>query len=297
MAEESLLADKAVVVTGAGAGLGRAYAQYLAGLGALVVANDVDGARIARVKESIDAAGGSCVVHVGSVADRQMAEDLIDTCVQAHGQVDGLVNNAGIYYISDPWDDREDDHRRVIDVNVLGTMHCGIAFMRQLRDAGRPGAIVNVSSGAQCGMRGQAVYSASKGAVASLTYSWAADLASEGIRVNAISPIGRPGTGYEATRPFHKDPLLVAPLVAYLVSDHSAGVTGQVFRLNAPEFGLMSHPGLFEKSVRRADWDVPTISSAVVGDLEQWFQTVGGVLCIDGESARLVPVAGEITSS
>jgi NAD(P)-dependent dehydrogenase (short-subunit alcohol dehydrogenase family) len=299
--DDAALTGKVIAVTGAGAGLGRAYAHYMAGLGGQIVVNDVDESRANAAVERIEKAGGTATAHVGSVAVVADAEGLVQSCLRTYGRMDGLVNNAGIYYHAKPWEDRPERYVPVIEINVLGTIHCGIAFMSHLRDVGQPGSIVNIVSGAQCGLPEMAVYSASKGAVASLTYSWAADLASSNIRVNAVSPIGRSGTGDDsaASTPSDespevaarhralKDPVLVAPLVAYLVSDYSSGVTGQVFRLNPPELAMMSHPGFFAGSVRSADWDVTSIHRAVDQELKQWFLPVGGVLSITGESGRL----------
>jgi NAD(P)-dependent dehydrogenase (short-subunit alcohol dehydrogenase family) len=303
MDDDALLSGKAVAVTGAGAGLGRGYARYLASHGADVVVNDVDGQRVDAVVEQITAAGGSGTAHVGSVAKVEDAQGLVETCVERFGRMDALVNNAGIYYHTAPWEDRPENYVPVIEINVLGTMHCGIAFMNHLRHAEQGGSIVNIVSGAQCGLKEQAVYSASKGAVASLTYSWAADLQGTGIRVNAVSPIGRSGTEDPsapseprddedpillARRNASKDPILVAPIVAYLVSDSSQDVTGQVFRMNPPELSVMAHPGFFTESVRVGDWDAASIQRVVDDELRQWFLPVGGVLGITGESGQLL---------
>jgi NAD(P)-dependent dehydrogenase (short-subunit alcohol dehydrogenase family) len=282
MIRDKPLGGKAVVVTGAGAGLGRAYAVYLAGLGCKVVVNDVDDQRAALVAEEITISGGSGIAHVGSVTEVNVAQGLISLCVEEYGRIDGLVNNAGIYYHSAPWDDRPEMYARLIEINVLGTMHCGVALMTHLRNLRQEGVIVNVVSGSQCGLREMAAYSASKGAVASLTYSWAADAASSDIRVNAVSPIGRSGTGDV------RDPALVAPLIAYLLSDDARGVTGQVFRMNPPELSVMSHPGFYEASVRVGEWDIASINRVINEELSAWFQPVGGVLCIAGESGRLL---------
>jgi NAD(P)-dependent dehydrogenase (short-subunit alcohol dehydrogenase family) len=299
---EAPLTGKAIAVTGGGAGLGRAYAEYLAGLGGQVVVNDIDERRATIAVQRITNSGGSAVAYAGSIADVEKARGLIQTCVNNYGRVDGLVNNAGIYYHTAPWEDPPERYVPLIEVNLLGTIHCGIAFMAHLRRVGRPGAIVNIVSGSQCGLSEMAAYSASKGAVASLTYSWAADLASSNIRVNAVSPIGRSGTDDEgpaneqpgvnpdvlARQRALKEPALVAPLVAYLLSDYSRDVTGQVFRMNPPELSVMSHPGFFAESTRAGDWDVPGISRVVDDELHRWFQPVGGVLSISGESARLL---------
>ena len=115
---------------------------------------------------------------------------IVQTALTTFGRLDGLVNNAGLFYLADP---REDDPKSIEDmvhVNLLGTMFCGQHAIRYMAAHGG-GSIVNDTSGAQSGMRHRGTYGATKGATASLTYSWSLDLAEYGIRVNAISPIAR----------------------------------------------------------------------------------------------------------
>jgi NAD(P)-dependent dehydrogenase (short-subunit alcohol dehydrogenase family) len=134
-----------------------------------------------------------------------------------------------------------------VEVNLLGTMFCGIAAMKVLRSQGY-GSIVNASSRAQRGIPASATYAATKGAIASLTYSWALDLRPAGVRVNAIAPqAGGTGTRRQG-QPSDGEPTpdQIAPLVTYLLSDRSALVTGQVIRIGGPpdalSVGLMTHP-------------------------------------------------------
>src|SRR5207253_11354170 len=123
---------------------------------------------------------------------------------------------------------------------------CGTHAIRRMLAQGG-GTIINVSSGAHLGMRHMAAYGATKGGVASLTYTWALDLAPHGIRVNAISPIAdtrmADALGPRARRPGWP-PEHTAPLVSFLLSDPSRGISGQVIRLNGRQLGLIAHPAV-----------------------------------------------------
>ena len=257
------LDGKAVIVTGAGRGLGEAYARHAAEAGARVVVNDLEGAE--RVAASIADAGGEAVAHTGSVTDPAVATALVELCGSAFGRVDGLVNNAGITHFGDPWDDEPDVLRSVIEVNVLGTMYCGTAAAKVMRG----GSIVNVVSGAMLGRADAAAYSASKGAVASMTYSWAGDLAGHGVRVNAISPIAwtRLMAADPNGNPAAPPPERVAPLVTYLLSDLSAGITGQVLRLADGHLHAVRQPAIIRPVLHRETWTVEEIAAAVGGEL------------------------------
>jgi NAD(P)-dependent dehydrogenase (short-subunit alcohol dehydrogenase family) len=176
-----LLDGKAVVITGAGRGLGRAYALHAASHGAAVVVNDVDGDEAEKVTAAIRESGRTAVANGGSVADPDAARELVHQCVSEFGSLDGLVNNAGISHHAMPWAEDTDRIRAVIETNVLGGMCCGTAAARAMPGQGG-GVIVNVASGAMLGQTGAAAYSASKGAIAAMTFSWATDLAEHGIR-------------------------------------------------------------------------------------------------------------------
>ncbi|AXB43781.1 SDR family NAD(P)-dependent oxidoreductase [Amycolatopsis albispora] len=267
-----LLDGKAVVVTGAGRGLGREYARHAAAAGAAVVVNDVDPEPATEVAALITEAGGRAEVSTHSVADADQAAAIVTQCVRAFGTIDGLVNNAGLNYQVPPWADDPVRMRELIEVNVLGTMFTGMAALRVMRDRGT-GVIVNVASGALLGKRGAAAYSASKGAVASLTYSWAADLAETTIRVNAISPLAwtRMVEADEVERArLSRDltPDLAAPLVTYLLSDLSAGITGQLVRLRGDKLHLVRQHAVKQPVLTCPRWEVEDIAAAFRGELE-----------------------------
>ncbi|MFI5590955.1 SDR family NAD(P)-dependent oxidoreductase [Amycolatopsis sp. NPDC051758] len=264
-----ILDDRAVVITGAGRGPGRAFARHAAESGAAVVVNDVDAEPAHNTVAAIEAEGGMAVVSVGSVADADYARGLITLCRNRFGQLDGLVNNAAIGYHARPWEDDDAERTRaLVETNVLGPFHCGTAAAKVMVAQGA-GVIVNVTSGSMIGQRGAAAYSASKGAVASMTYSWAADLARHGVRVNAVSPIAwtRLMAADPNGNPDAYPPERVAPLVTYLLSDLSAGVTGQVLRLADGHLHAVRQPAIIRPVLHQEVWTPEEIAAAVDGEL------------------------------
>ncbi|MEU5264755.1 SDR family oxidoreductase [Amycolatopsis sp. NPDC021455] len=264
-----ILDGRAVVVTGAGRGLGRAFARHAAESGAAVLVNDIDAEPAHYTVAAIEANGGTALASVGSVADAGYARSLISLCHNHFGTLDGLVNNAAVGYHAPPWEDDDTERTRaLIETNVLGPLHCGTAAAKVMCAQGR-GVIVNVTSGAMIGQRRAAAYSASKGAVASMTYSWAGDLAAHGVRVNAVSPIA--WTRLMAADPNGKrdapPPERVAPLVTYLLSDLSAGITGQVLRLADGHLHAVRQPAIIRPVLHQETWTVEEIAAAVGGDL------------------------------
>jgi NAD(P)-dependent dehydrogenase (short-subunit alcohol dehydrogenase family) len=264
MTRVTTLDGRAVIVTGAGQGLGRAFARHAAGVGAAVVVNDVDAELARDTVSAINAAGGVAVASTHSVADAKEARELVDLCVGEYGRLDGLVNNAALNYSALPWDEDPDRVRELVEVNVLGVIYTGLAAVRAMRPGG---SIVNISSGAALGQRALGTYAASKGAVASLTYSWALDLEAAGIRVNAVCPLARTRMVLASERsmrncPPDRTPERVAPLVTFLLGERSAGVTGQVIRCNGPELHIMGHPYFKAPVLTRESWDDESVARA-----------------------------------
>lgn len=157
-----ILKGKAVIVTGAGTGLGRAYAQHAAGEGAQVVVNDLDEQGVAIVVDEITQAGGSAVAGAGSVSSWDDAAALVATCQRTFGRVDGLVNNAGVIRIGSPWEADEQGIRALVETNIMGATFVGVHALRVMVEQGF-GAIVNNMSSAQLGLINMAVYGATKG--------------------------------------------------------------------------------------------------------------------------------------
>lgn len=286
----ALLADRAVIVTGAGRGLGRAYAVDLAGHGAAVVVNDIDRGEAEAVAADIAAAGGDAVARGGDVSDPDAVGALVQSCVDTFGRLDGLVNNAGLYHEALPWEEDPAAIRRAVTVNVLGTMYCQAAASTVMRAAGG-GAIVNASSGGMFGFPNVSTYAATKGALAALTYSSALDLEAAGIRVNAISPmaltrmtanaLGRdlqpstqdnpPLAGIE-----DKPPAAVAPLVTFLLSDLAAGITGQFLRFDGTRLSVVTTAAFTDHPNVTADhWDPGSLATAFDSPLARHLQPYG----------------------
>ncbi|MDP9101566.1 MAG: SDR family oxidoreductase [Actinomycetota bacterium] len=238
---------RVVVVTGAGQGIGRAHALAFAADGAAVVVNDIGDAAGAVVAE-ISAAGGTAVASRGDVADWDYAAALVATALDEFGQLDALVNNAGLVRdrmlvnMSEPeWDD-------VLRVDLKGhfcPLRHAAAYWRDEAKAGRErqARVVNTSSGAGLlGSVGQANYAAAKAGVVGLTLVAAAELARYGITANAIAPAARtpmteavfaqtmakPASGFDPM-----DPANVSPLVVWLAGADSGDVTGRVFEVEA----------------------------------------------------------------
>jgi NAD(P)-dependent dehydrogenase (short-subunit alcohol dehydrogenase family) len=266
-----ILEGKAVVVTGAGRGLGQAFALHAAASGAAVVVNDVEGDLAGEVAGGIRDAGGRAVASGHSVADPDEARALVELCVAQFGMIDGLVNNAGLNYKAPPWQDDPAQIRALVEVNVLGPLYCGTAAAEVMHAQGS-GVIVNIGSGSLIGQRNAAAYSASKGAVASMTYSWAVDLAEHGIRVNALAPMALTRMVWDdpqARQQYGSNPPpdRIAPIVTYLLSDLSAGITGQFIRLTGDKLHVVVQPAIKKPVLHRDQWEVEDIAKAFDGEL------------------------------
>jgi NAD(P)-dependent dehydrogenase (short-subunit alcohol dehydrogenase family) len=261
------LDGRAVVVTGAGRGLGAAFATHAAQACAAVVVNDIDVDLAERTAAKIREQGGRAVASGHSVADPGEAHAIVDLCVERFGAVDGLVNNAGLNYEVLPWHDEPDRIRELIEVNVLGVIYTGTAAARAMVEQGRGGSIVNISSGASLGQRKLGAYSASKGAVASLTYSWALDMEDEGIRVNGVCPLAHTRMVWKSERslrncPPERTPSRVAPLVLFLLGDGSQGITGQLVRCTGSQLHIVGQPYLKPPILEREVWDTDSVQRA-----------------------------------
>jgi len=274
-----VLEDKSVVITGAGQGLGEAYARLAAAEGAAVVVNDIDAAQAERVVAAIRAAGGRASAVVADVASWAGAQAIVDHCVATYGSLDGFVNNAAVFHMATPLEETEAGLRRIVEINVLGTAFCGCIALRQMIRQGR-GSLVNVTSGAHAGMPAMGAYGGTKGAAASMTFAWALDTAGTGVRVNAISPIAdtrmsnirdtfNATHGADPVRRPHLDPADIAPVAVYLLSDLAQGITGQIVRKHGRALSLMTHPGALDPVVLGDSWTVQDIHLAFESQLRQ----------------------------
>lgn len=246
-----MVAGKTIVVTGSGDGLGRAYAQALARAEARVVVNDVNPTAAARVAQGILDSGGEALSVPGSVASWDDAQTLIISAQQWHGRLDGVVNNAGILHFGAWADETEESLRRIVEVNVLGSMFVSVHAVRAMQEASTPGVILNVTSGAHLGMPHLTAYGSTKGSIASLTYGLSLESEASGVRVNALSPLAATSIGgatpsASANMP---TPEQIAPAVVYLMSDEASALNGQVVRFDGRSIGLLTAPHFGEAAV------------------------------------------------
>jgi NAD(P)-dependent dehydrogenase (short-subunit alcohol dehydrogenase family) len=281
------LSGKAVVVTGAGRGLGAAVAKAVAAAGAAVVINDVDAAPANECATALRAAGGRAVVHVADIAVWSQAEGLIERCLDEYGKIDGLVNNAGVHLPKHSWEMDEASVRKTLDINVLGTLACSGRALKSMREQGF-GSIVNTTSGSQMGHEYRPDYSASKGAVSSFTFTAAVEMRGTGVRVNAVSPNAETRLldemdKFMQTRGGWQRPSLPPPetnvgMHLYLLSDLSRHVSGQIIGLR-PEGDLYiaSHPAILlpAAKARGGVWTAKAIGEAIDQGLVASLQPLG----------------------
>ena len=197
------LHNKTTVVTGAGAGIGRAVALAFGHEGARVVVNDVDSDAAQAVVSEIEKAGGTATADVHPIGSVEAAEALVKTAVDSFGQLDVVVNNAGILRDKMLHNMSEDDFDQVIGVHLKGTWACGRAAVQHWRPMAKreleggsatPRKIINVTSASGLiGAVGQSNYAAAKMGIVGLTKSWAKELGGLGITVNAIAPAALTG--------------------------------------------------------------------------------------------------------
>lgn len=269
-----LVEGKCVVISGAGRGIGRGHAQVLAAEGACVVVNDVDLAEAEAVVAEIAKGGGRAVANGDDIGTRAGCEALVGQCVATFGRIDAAINNAGIVRDRSFLKMTDAEFDDVFRIHAKSTFWISQAAARQMRDQGSGGCIVNTTSGAHMGNFGQTNYAAAKGAIASMTYTWALELARYRIRVNCIAPAGstrmtdtaKDAQGNVIELPFW-DPALNTPLVAYMISDEGDWVTGQVFAVGMERLGVMRQPTFGKTLTRPGGWDIASVRARFASEL------------------------------
>jgi NAD(P)-dependent dehydrogenase (short-subunit alcohol dehydrogenase family) len=266
------LDGKVILVTGAASGIGRAHALTLAARGARLVVNDIKGAE--ETAGLLRNRGGEAVADDCDISTWDGAEQAVRHAIEHYGDIDGLVNNAGIHCRSDIADVTRDEYEQVLAVNLTGTFAAtryACHYWRARARAGdrRPASVVHTSSDViLTGAPGAVTYAITKSAITGFTHTASLEGAHYGVRHNAVAPSGRTpqsaGSGLlafgpdDVKQPEEQDvaaldnPLHNSPLVAWLLSDASAHVSGQVFRLR---FGSVAHvaPPSFGPWQRPAD--------------------------------------------
>jgi NAD(P)-dependent dehydrogenase (short-subunit alcohol dehydrogenase family) len=235
---------RVALVTGAGKGLGRAYALLLAERGAAVVVNNRkreaagEKGSADRVVDEIEAAGGKAVADYDSVETREAGERMVRAALDAFGRLDILVNNAGIDQHAALHNISLDAFERVFSINFFGTLYVTKAALPVMRENNYGRIVVSTSSAGLYGLHGLTAYSASKGALIAFMRALAQECARRPIRVNAVAPYAlTPMTKRQGvdTSQLH-GPEFVAPLVAWLASEHCTA-NGETFIAGSGHFG------------------------------------------------------------
>jgi len=304
-----MVADKVIVVTGAGGGIGREIALQLAGEGAKVVVNDIGatlgGDRLSfaeaavppaeAVAAEIRAAGGAAVANLDSVATRVSADAIITCALDHFGRIDGVVNNAGNLRDRSFHKMSEDEWRAVIAVHLDGTFFVSRAAATHFR-AQESGSLVHMTStSGLIGNYGQANYGAAKLGIVALSKMIALDMARYNMRSNCIAPFAwsRMTSSLPAETPQQRERVekfkkmaasKVAPMAVYLLSDVAHEVTGQVFAVRANEIMLMSQPRPLRSVHDSEGWTPQRIADVAIPAMRSSFYPLersSDVLCWD----------------
>jgi NAD(P)-dependent dehydrogenase (short-subunit alcohol dehydrogenase family) len=284
------LTGKVAVVTGAGQGLGRAYAVALAAAGAAVVVNDVNADAADAVVAEITRAGGRAVAEIAAVGSAETADALVARAVAEFGRLDTMVTNAGILRDTVVWKMTDEQFDAVIQTHLRGTFTCARAAAIRLREQGEGGRLILVGSPTgQFGNFGQGNYAAAKAGIVGMCRTWALELARANVTVNTIVPTA--WTDMTATIPIYAplvetvaaglplprqvrqahalgSPQDSAALVVFLASAASAEVTGQAIGIGGDKLSLYSHPAEIASAFSEGGWSPEAIA-------ESWATTLG----------------------
>jgi len=277
------LDGRVAIVTGAGRGIGRSVAMLLASRGAAVVVNDLGAALdgsgndihpAQQVVTDIAKAGGRAAASAADIADHGAAEDLVKTTIREFGQLDIVVNVAGILRDRMVFNMTEQEWDDVVKVHMKGTFNTvkfAAAHWRSLRDESAQNRIINFTSGSGLhGAPGQPNYAAAKLGIVGFTYSCANSLARYGVTANAISPgastrmtdsVPDDRRRVRSASEDERSPDNVAPAVAYLASEDSAWINGQVIRASGYEVSLYNVPQPIVRLINTRPWDVDELAA------------------------------------
>ncbi|WP_248739726.1 SDR family oxidoreductase [Pseudomonas kribbensis] len=270
--------NRVVIITGAGGGLGRAYALAFAAEGAKVVVNDINREAALAVVDAIESQGGRAVANSNDITRYDDAALIVRQAIETFGGLDVVVNNAGICRDRMFTSLSESDWDAVMAVHLKGhfciSSHAARYWREQVK-AGQPvsARVINTSSGAGLqGSIGQSNYAAAKAGIAALTLVQAAELGRYGITVNALAPAARtgmtegvfadvmkkPDEGFDYFAPEN-----VAPLVVWLGSQESAEVNGQMFEVEGGKLSIADGWRRGPELDRQGRWAMDEVGGAV----------------------------------
>ena len=279
------LNGKIAVVTGAGRGIGKETALFLAKEGAKVIVNDLGGntdgtggTQIAdEVVEEIKAAGGEAVANYDSVSDFAGGQNIFQTALNTFGGMDILINNAGILRDKTLFNMEENDWDQVIAVHLKGHFNCTKPFASYIRETNRMDCrIINMSSvSGLYGNFGQTNYGAAKAGIAGFTRSLSFEMAKYKCTVNTISPgaatrmtidlIKAAGRDVD-TNDWKQGPQQLAPVITWLCCDEASNVTNQIIHVQNGTVGIMQQPAVIESFLSDELWSLDQLDR-VIGSL------------------------------
>ena len=279
------LNGKIAVVTGAGRGIGKETALFLASEGAKVVVNDLGGntdgtggTQIAdEVVEEIKSAGGDAVANYDSVSEFAGGQNIFQTAIDAFGGMDILINNAGILRDKTLFNMEENDWDQVIAVHLKGHFNCTKPFASYIRETNRMDCrIINMSSvSGLYGNFGQTNYGAAKAGIAGFTRSLSFEMAKYKCTVNTISPGAATRMTIDLIKAAGRDvdvndwkqgPQQLAPVITWLCCDEASDVTNQIIHVQNGTVGIMQQPAVIESFLSEELWSLDQLDR-VIGNL------------------------------
>ena len=275
----SSLKDKVAIITGAGRGIGKESALFLAKEGVKVLVNDLganpDGSgedKIAdEVVEEITSLGGEALANYESVDSYEGGKNIFESALNEFGAVDILVNNAGILRDKTLFNMDESDWDAIMAVHLKGHFNCTQPFVRYIRETNRLNCkIINMSSvSGLIGNFGQTNYGAAKAGIAGFSRSLSMEMAKYKCSVNTISPGAATrltidlmkAAGREVDEnDWKQGPQQIAPVIAWLSSEEANEITNQIFHISQGNVGIMQQPAVI-KSIKSDDvWDLDKLN-------------------------------------
>jgi len=280
------LKGRVAIVTGAGRGIGRGEALALASEGARVIVNDlggeVDGSGGAKspadeVVDEIKKIGSEAIPNYDNVVQFATGEKIVKLALDTWGQLDILINNAGILRDRMLFNMAEEEWDAVIAVHLKGHFNLAKHACMYFRQERRPGVIINTSSTSGLGNPGQSNYAAAKEGIVGMTRTIAREMGRYGVRCNAIRPQAatRMTVSDDMRRRFERageagakmlaalekqEPTEIGPMVAWLCTDEAANINGRTFLVTAGHIGLYSEPEIIGSIDTDKSWSVDLVS-------------------------------------
>ena len=275
----SSLKDKVAIITGAGRGIGKESALFLAKEGAKVLVNDLganpDGSgedKIAdEVVEEITSLGGEALANYESVDSYEGGKNIFESALNEFGAVDILVNNAGILRDKTLFNMDESDWDAIMAVHLKGHFNCTQPFVRYIRETNRLNCkIINMSSvSGLIGNFGQTNYGAAKAGIAGFSRSLSMEMAKYKCSVNTISPGAATrltidlmkAAGREVDEnDWKQGPQQIAPVIAWLSSEEANEITNQIFHISQGNVGIMQQPAVIKSFKSEDIWDLDKLN-------------------------------------